>query len=69
MGKIETFFSRWGYCIFLCVVAVALMFALGCTIHTSIVNPFVGVLGLAGVICALGTVGYAIVKEIKGYDN
>ena len=66
MENLKNVIERWGYCAFLVIVAVALCFALGATIYTAVTNPFVGIVGLAGVLCALGVLATAIVKEIKG---
>ena len=65
MKKIAEFFSKWAFAIMICVGAVALLFALGCCIYTAITNPFVGIVGIVGVVLALtGAVGI-VMGEIK----
>lgn len=65
MGKVIAFFSKWAFVIVLGVVAIALLFALGCTIYTAITNPFVGIVGTIGVAIALACVVSWIIVEIK----
>lgn len=66
MSKVAEFFKKWGYCIFLCIVAVAVVFAVGCTIYTAVINPLVGIVGLIGALASLGVLAWLIYKEIKG---
>lgn len=65
MGKVIAFFSKWGYTVFLSVFAIVMLFALGCTIYTSIANPFVGIVGTIGVAIALACVIGWISTEIR----
>lgn len=65
MKKIAEFLSKWAFAIFLLLLAVALLFALACSIYTAVVNPFVGAVGCLGVVVALATVVWGIVDEIK----
>jgi hypothetical protein len=65
MGKVIAFFSKWASAIVLGVVAIALLFALGCTIYTAIKNPFVGIVGTIGVAIALACVIGWISTEIR----
>ena len=65
MNKIAEFFSKWAFAIVLCLIAVALLFALGCTIYTAIENPFVGIAGTIGVVVVLACVVGLICSEIK----
>ena len=65
MNKIAEFFSKWAFAIVLCLIAVALLFALGCTIYTAIENPFVGIVGTIGVAVVLACVVGLICSEIK----
>lgn len=65
MKKIAEFLSKWAFAIFLLLLAVALLFALACSIYTAVVNPFVGSVGCLGVVVALATVVWGIVDEIK----
>lgn len=65
MGKIAEFLSKWAFAIFLIFLAVALLFALACSIYTAVENPFVGAVGCLGVIVALAVVVWGIVDEIK----
>lgn len=65
MKKVAEFLSKWAFAIFLTLLGVALLFALACSIYTAIENPFVGAVGILGVIVALATVVWGIVDEIK----
>lgn len=65
MNKIVDFFSKWAFLIVVCVIAVALLFALGCCIYTAITNPFVGSIGVLGVLVALAVAIGWIFVEIK----
>lgn len=66
MNKIAEFLSKWAFAIFLLLLAVALLFALACSIYTAVVNPFVGAVGCLGVVVvALATVVWGIVDEIR----
>lgn len=65
MGKVAEFFSKWAFVIFLCVIAVMLLFAVGCCIYTAVINPFVGSVGTLGALFALATAGWWIWAEIK----
>ena len=65
MNKIAEFLSKWAFTIVLSLIAVSLVFALGCTIYTAIENPFVGIVGTIGVAIALACVVGWIIVEIK----
>lgn len=65
MKKIAEFFSKWGFVIVLCIIAVALLCAGICTIHTAIERPLVGIAGTIGVAIALAYVVGWIIVEIK----
>lgn len=65
MNKIAEFLSKWAFAIFLIFLAVALLFALVCSIYTAVQNPFVEAVGCLGVIVALAVVVWGIVDEIK----
>lgn len=65
MKKIAEFLTKWAFAIFLIVVAVALLFALACTIYTAVENAFVGIVGSVGVALALAITIGCIFKEIK----
>lgn len=65
MGKITAFFSKWAFAIVLCLVAVTLLFALGCCVYTAIVNPIVGIVGAIGAFIAVAAVVGLIMQEIK----
>lgn len=65
MGKIAEFFSKWAFAIVLCLIAVALLCAGACTIHTAIERPLLGIVGTIGAVIALLCVGGWIVIEIK----
>lgn len=67
MGKIKEWFSNWYGVITLCVVSLVLLFSLGCCIYTAIVNPFVGIVGLCGVVLAIAFCILMIWREIE--DN
>lgn len=67
MGKIVEFFNKWAFAIVLCLVAVTLLFALGCCVYTAVVNPIVGIVGGIGVLVALAiAVGWLFVEIKKG---
>lgn len=65
MEKIKAFIEKWGYVVFLGIVGIALLFDVGCSIYTAVINPFVGIVALVGALCALGTIAYSIYKEVK----
>jgi hypothetical protein len=65
MGKISEFFDKWGFVAFLSIVGVGLLFALGCCIYTSIINPFVGIVGTLSVVLALGGIALWAYLDIK----
>ena len=65
MGKVWAFISKWAFAIVLCLVAVTLLFALGCCVYTAIVNPIVGIVGVIGAFLAVATVVGLIMQEIK----
>lgn len=65
MNKITEFLSKWAFAIFLCVIAILLLFAAGCCIYTAVINPFVGIVGTIGVIFALGIVASWLWVEIN----
>lgn len=65
MNKIAEFFSKWAFAIVLCLVAVTLLFALGCCVYTAIVNPIVGIVGAIGAFIAVAAVVGLIMQEIK----
>lgn len=72
MNKIAKFFDKWAFAIVLGVIAIALLFALGCTIYTATVNTFVGIVGTIGVAIALAcVVGWICteVRDIKYFDK
>lgn len=69
MKKIAEFFNKWGLTTFLGLVAIALLFALGCTIYTSIINPFVGIVGMVGTIMSLGGIAFWMYLEINAQKN
>ena len=64
MNKIAEFLSKWAFAIFLIVLAVALLSALGCSIYAAEVAPFFGIFGSIGVTFALAVVIGWIVIEI-----
>ena len=65
MNNIAEFFSKWAFAIVLCLIAVALVCAGGCTIYVAIDHPFVGIVGTVGVSIALACVVGWIIVEIK----
>ena len=67
MGKISSFFSQWGFTIFLIFVELTMLFALGCSIYTTVINAFFGSIGIVGSIISIAIVGWDIYKEIKSH--
>lgn len=65
MERIKAFIEKWGYVVFLALVGVALMFAVGCSIYTAVTNPWVAIIALVGAIMALATIVWTIYKEVK----
>lgn len=65
MNKIVDFFKKWRSVVALSLVGIIGLFTLGCTIYTSIINPFVGITGIIGAVSTLGVVGLYMYKEIK----
>lgn len=65
MGKIAEFFGKWAFAIVLCLIAVAMLCAGACTIHTAIERPLLGIAGTIGVSIALACVSGWIIIEVK----
>lgn len=65
MAKVIEFFKKWGRVVVLGIIGLIGLFTLGCTIYTSIINPFVGITGSVGAVSTLGVVGLYMYKEIK----
>ena len=67
MGKIEEFLSKWAFAIFLIILAVALLSALGCCIYVAKTAPFFGIVGSIGVTFALALViGWWVIEIVEG---
>ena len=62
MGTITAFLSKWAFAIVLCIVAVTLLFAVGCCVYTAITNPFVGIVGMC-VDCARVCSRFALLRD------
>ena len=63
MGKIAEYLGKWGFVIFLSLLGISLLFALGCSIYTAIFYPTLGVIGSLGVgVCLLIIVVWLIVE-------
>lgn len=65
MGKVIAFFSKWAFAIVLCIVDVALLFALGCCVYTAITNPFVGIVGGISVLLSIAVVTGLFCVEVR----
>jgi hypothetical protein len=65
MNKIAEFLSKWAFAIFLILLAVALLLALGCCLYAATKVPFFGIVGSIGITFALAVVIGWIVIEIK----
>ena len=65
MNKITEFFSKWAFVIILGILGLALLFALGCGIYTSVTNPTVGIIGSIGIAICLAIIVGWICAEIK----
>lgn len=65
MNRVSEFFAKWAFAIVLCLIAVALLCAGACTIHTTIERPLLGIIGTIGVSIALACVSGWIIIEIK----
>lgn len=58
-NKIAEWLDKWGFVIILGIIGVALLFALGCSIYTSIVNLPVGLVGIiANTMCLAVVAGW-----------
>ena len=67
MGKIEEFLSKWAFAIFLIILVVALLSALGCCIYVAKTAPFFGIVGSIGVTFALALViGWLVIEIVEG---
>lgn len=65
MNKIADFLSKWAFAIVLCIVAVALCFAVGCGVFTAMTNLTVGLIGIViNVAILVFVVGWLCI-EIK----
>lgn len=65
MGKVQEFFNKWAFAIFLILMGVALLFELACCVYTAVENALVGIAGCVGVVLALAVVVGWVVREIK----
>lgn len=65
MRKVVEFFSKWVFTIALCLIAVAVLCAGACTIHTAIERPLLGIIGTIGVSIALACASGWLIIEIK----
>lgn len=65
MNKVAEFLKDWALVIFLCALALMVLFTVGCTIYTAIINPFAGIVGLVGAMASLAIIGWLIYKEIE----
>ena len=65
MNKVGDFFKRWGFVVILAIIAVTLLFSLGCCIYTAVINPFVGIVGIVGCVAALLVAIGWICSEVK----
>ena len=65
MNKVGDFFKKWGFVVILAIIAVTLLFSLGCCIYTAVINPFVGIVGIVGVVLTLVFIAGRICEEIK----
>ena len=65
MNKIKEFFSKWAFVIVLCLFAVGLLFATGCSVYTAIENIPVGVIGICSNLLCLAAVVGLIMIELK----
>ena len=67
MNKIAEFLSKWAFAIFLIILAVALLSALGCCIFVAKTAPFFGIVGSIGVTFALALViGWLVIEIVEG---
>jgi hypothetical protein len=75
MNKIWDFINKWAFVAFLGILCVALLFALGCGIYTSIINPTVGIIGSLGIaVCLAFLLSWMIVEvndnnDIEEYED
>lgn len=65
--KIKKWINTWFGVVVLGLLAVALLFALGCCIFVATANLFVGLAGAAGVVFALAICVCLIWREVE--DN
>lgn len=65
MGKIWKWLDKWRFVIALVAVGITMLFALGCCIYTAIINPFVGIVGIFGLIVVLGVIVYLIWEKVS----
>ena len=64
MGAIKNWFGKWGAIIVAALIIIALLFALGCSIYTAIISPFVGIVGIVGTVVTIGIDAWVIYEEI-----
>jgi hypothetical protein len=67
MSKIAEFLSKWAFAIFLILLGVALLSALGCCIYVAKTAPFFGIVGSIGITFALAIViGWLVIEIVEG---
>lgn len=67
MNKIAEFISKWAFAMFLAIIAIALLFALGCSIYTAITNLAIGLIGISvNLLCLAVIVGWIIIEIKEG---
>ena len=70
-NKIAEWLGKWGFVIILGIIGIGLLFALGCSIYTSITNLTVGLIGIiANAMCLAVVAGWIGVEINNGrYDG
>lgn len=66
MKNIAELLSKWAFAIVLCLIAVALLCAGGCTIYTAIERPLLGIIGTIGV--SIASVPSALFRADINYE-
>lgn len=69
MNKIWGFINKWAFVAFLGILCVALLFALGCGIYISIINPTVGIIGSLGIAVCLAILVWWILVEVNNNNE
>ena len=67
--KITDFLKLWGRVIYLAIIALGLLFTLGCCVYTATARPVAGLIGCVFSSLNLAVVIARLVEEVKEVDD